>query len=132
MGLKIRRYGTALKNKKKQDLPSKNSIFQKYDLFLVKSFLTLSRRRPHHTETKQLICSANQWTGFYMIGTSVMKELNYSAVHEKKPKIFRLVKNKCRLICSTPKLLRNVKKPKFFIILLSIYTLRLWNNSFVT
>ena len=22
-----------------------------------------------------MICSANQWTGFYMIGTSVMKEL---------------------------------------------------------
>ena len=22
------------------------------------------------------ICSANQWTGFYMIGTSVMRELN--------------------------------------------------------
>ena len=26
-------------------------------------------------ETSPLICSANQWTGFYMIGTSVMKEL---------------------------------------------------------
>ena len=22
------------------------------------------------------ICFANQWTGFYMIGTSIMKELN--------------------------------------------------------
>ena len=26
-------------------------------------------------EVSPLICSANQWTGFYMIGTSVFKEL---------------------------------------------------------
>ena len=30
----------------------------------------------HHIETSPLICRTNQWTGFYMIGTSVMKELN--------------------------------------------------------
>ena len=30
---------------------------------------------PNFTETSQLICSANQWTGFYMTGTCVMKEL---------------------------------------------------------
>ena len=30
---------------------------------------------PYHTETSPLICSVNQWTGFYMIGASVMKEL---------------------------------------------------------
>ena len=30
---------------------------------------------PHHIETSPLIRSANQWTGFYMIGTSVMNEL---------------------------------------------------------
>ena len=30
---------------------------------------------PYHIETSPLICRANQWTGFYMIGTSVMKEL---------------------------------------------------------
>ena len=28
-------------------------------------------------ETSPLICSANQWTGFYMITASVMKELNF-------------------------------------------------------
>ena len=28
----------------------------------------------YHLETSPLICSANQRTGFYMIGTSVMKE----------------------------------------------------------
>ena len=26
-------------------------------------------------ETVTLICRANQWSGFYMIGTSVMKEI---------------------------------------------------------
>ena len=30
---------------------------------------------PYHIETRPLICSANQWTGFYMIGTFVMKGL---------------------------------------------------------
>ena len=29
----------------------------------------------YHIETSPLICSTNQWTGFYMITTSVMKEL---------------------------------------------------------
>ena len=26
-------------------------------------------------EISPLICSADQWTGFYMIGTSILKEL---------------------------------------------------------
>ena len=30
---------------------------------------------PYHLETSPLICRANQWTGFYMPGTSIMKEL---------------------------------------------------------
>ena len=29
----------------------------------------------YHTETSPLICRANQWTGFNMIGTSVIREL---------------------------------------------------------
>ena len=32
---------------------------------------------PYHIKTSPFICRANQWTGFYVIGTSVMKELNY-------------------------------------------------------
>ena len=28
---------------------------------------------PYHIETSPVICRANQWTGFYMIGNSVMK-----------------------------------------------------------
>ena len=31
---------------------------------------------PNHIETSPLICSGNQWTGFYMIGTSIVRELN--------------------------------------------------------
>ena len=32
-------------------------------------------RGPYHIEASPLVCSANQWTGFYKIGTAVMKEL---------------------------------------------------------
>ena len=28
---------------------------------------------PYDTEINTLICSANRWTGFYMIGNSIMK-----------------------------------------------------------
>ena len=38
---------------------------------MLNSFMTES----YHIETGLLICRANQWTGFYMIGTSIMKEL---------------------------------------------------------
>ena len=31
---------------------------------------------PSHLETSPLICSENQCSGFYMVGTSLMKELN--------------------------------------------------------
>ena len=31
---------------------------------------------PYHIESSPLICYASQWTGFNMLGTSVMKELN--------------------------------------------------------
>ena len=31
---------------------------------------------PCHIESSPLVCSENQWTGFYMIGTSIMKEIN--------------------------------------------------------
>ena len=31
---------------------------------------------PCDIETSPLICPANQWTGFYMIETSIMNELN--------------------------------------------------------
>ena len=31
-------------------------------------------------ETSPLVCFASQWTGFYMMGTSVMKQLKIAAV----------------------------------------------------
>ena len=31
-------------------------------------------------ETNPLICYANQWTGFYMVGTFVMKELMHKEI----------------------------------------------------
>ena len=37
--------------------------------------LTLHDGGPYHIETSPLICSTNQRSGSYMIGTSVMKEL---------------------------------------------------------
>ena len=41
--------------------------------------LTLSWRRPLSYRNQSLICSASQWTGLYMITTSVMKQLKSSA-----------------------------------------------------
>ena len=40
---------------------------------------------PFHIETSLLICSANQWTGFYMIDTCIMKELT---TEHKKTRTF--------------------------------------------
>ena len=37
-------------------------------------------RGPSYTETSPLICSVNQWTGFYIIGTSVMKVLTQNSL----------------------------------------------------
>ena len=39
------------------------------------TILTLSCGGRYHIETSPLIYEANQWTGFYMITASVMKEL---------------------------------------------------------
>ena len=42
-----------------------------------RSFLQLCHDRgSYHIESSPLICSESQWTGFYMIGTFFMKELN--------------------------------------------------------
>ena len=46
---------------------------------------------PYHTETSPLICRANQWTSFYMIGTSVMKELRYALIKSSFCPIFFLL-----------------------------------------
>ena len=42
-------------------------------------------------ETSPLICSANQWSGFYMITVSVMKELNHEQILKKIPSFDRKI-----------------------------------------
>ena len=42
---------------------------------------------PYRIETSPLICSANRWTGFCMIGTAVMKELMGWFTHKTKLEI---------------------------------------------
>ena len=41
----------------------------------IPQFLTLHDGSLYHKETSPLICSTNQWPGFYVIETSFMKEL---------------------------------------------------------
>ena len=63
-----------LTTQKKQTIPTIDKERQENDIGQpsVNSFMT---EVPIKLETSPLICSANQWTIFYMIGTSVMKEL---------------------------------------------------------
>ena len=60
-----------------------------------KSYLLCHGGGRYHIETSPLICSANQWTGFYMISASVMKELSYK--HVKQKEISRITINKILL-----------------------------------
>ena len=48
----------------------------------------------HHIETGQLICSANQLTGFYMMGILVVKWLNYEFLTLKFVLIYEGESNK--------------------------------------
>ena len=43
--------------------------------FVTEYVLTFNDQWSHHIETSQLICSANQLTGLYMMGTLVVKGL---------------------------------------------------------
>ena len=44
-------------------------------------------RDPNHIETSPLICIANQWIGFYMIETFVIKELKCPKYASEYPKV---------------------------------------------
>ena len=44
----------------------------------IEKYKPFNNQCSHHIETSQLICSANQLTGFYMIGTLVVKGLRES------------------------------------------------------
>ena len=48
--------------------------------FFILTNFALYDSGPYHIETSPLICTANQWTGFYMIGTSVMRKSNYKDI----------------------------------------------------
>ena len=53
-----------------------NNLFQYFSVsFFSIQFNSFMTGR-YHIETTPLIWRANQWTGFYMITASVMKELN--------------------------------------------------------
>ena len=43
----------------------------------VEAILHLLLYKKHHIETSQLICSANQLTGFYLMETSAFNELTH-------------------------------------------------------
>ena len=46
----------------------------------------------YHIETSLLICKANQWNSFCMIGTSAIKELNtYISIFKLLLKLFNLI-----------------------------------------
>ena len=44
-------------------------------MLLPKKTRVFNDGNPYHVETSPVICRSNEGTGFYMIGTSVMKEL---------------------------------------------------------
>ena len=48
----------------------------------------------YHIETSSLICFANQWTGFYMLGTSVVKELRHCTMGWKNVDLNTLEKTR--------------------------------------
>ena len=48
----------------------------------------------YHIETSPLICSENRWTGFYMIGSSAMKELKITSININESKNFSFL---CRM-----------------------------------
>ena len=55
--------------------------WSKSDVYLFSTQVYPSHDGGHyHIETSPLICSANQWTGFYMITASVMKGLRVLAL----------------------------------------------------
>ena len=64
---------------RKSKLQKQKFIYKQHEDFTKTfKFLTFSWRNDedlYHIETSPFICRANQWPGFYTIGTSIMKEL---------------------------------------------------------
>ena len=52
----------------------------------------IKRQSCHHIETSQLICRANQLTGFYMVATLALNELQVDSGRQKKLVLFASMK----------------------------------------
>ena len=65
---------------------------------------------PYHKETSTMICRANQWTGFYIIRNSTMKELIFSRISDHH-------KNE---ICSYP--ITKLASEKYTLLQIRCYT----------
>ena len=69
-------FGSSLYNIGQQVILKRISFADAFPLSRVKLTIYLfNDQRSHHIETSQMICSANHLTGFYMIGTLVIKTL---------------------------------------------------------
>ena len=55
-------------------------MFWKHDEEVLKKSYFCHDRGPYHIETSPMICRDDQWTGFYMIGISVMKEFSHPII----------------------------------------------------
>ena len=49
------------------------------------NYLLFHDECPYHIEANQLICKGNQWAGFHMIETSVMKKLKDCRIVNDSP-----------------------------------------------
>ena len=60
-----------------ETLPQKKQLSSEiYCVLILIVYLLFHDGGRYHIETSRLICRANQWTGFYMITASAMKELS--------------------------------------------------------
>ena len=80
--------------------PSSWQLSQIYSILLTLTLtLTFHIGGCYHIETSPLICRVSQWTGFYMIATSFMKELIYIFIKERSFMLYTHVS--CLLSIST-------------------------------
>ena len=97
--------------------------------------LTFSWRGRYHTETSVLICFANQKTGFYMITSSVLKELTWiqaqRTMRKKQPQeVFSM--KRCARVSSCRAEACNFIKKETLAQVFSCEFCEISNNTFVT
>ena len=89
------------KGKFKKEIDNNNLNNLDNNLQLVK------RQSCHHIETSQLICSANQLTGFYMIAILAFNELNPTNLLKVFWSTENFIKTICKLLIFPKKLKHN-------------------------